>query len=68
MSYYPVSPLLREHRAALDRLAALLLEQETVDRDAVLGILRDEPAGTGEVDGTGGTGGQPSAIAMPAGS
>ncbi|MEZ0070884.1 ATP-dependent zinc metalloprotease FtsH [Planotetraspora sp. GP83] len=32
--------LLRTHRGALDRLAALLIEHETVDGDAVSGVLR----------------------------
>ncbi len=34
--------LLRAHRKALDRLAAILVEQETVDGDIVGGVLRDE--------------------------
>ncbi|MFJ2032224.1 ATP-dependent zinc metalloprotease FtsH [Streptosporangium sp. NPDC087985] len=34
--------LLRAHREALDRLAALLVERETVDGDVVGGVLRDE--------------------------
>ncbi|MFF0574408.1 ATP-dependent zinc metalloprotease FtsH [Streptosporangium saharense] len=34
--------LLRAHRGALDRLAAILLEQETVDGEVVGGVLRAE--------------------------
>jgi cell division protease FtsH len=34
--------LLRKHRPALDRLAALLVERETVDGSAVLSVLRAE--------------------------
>lgn|GEM_PF-6812058 len=30
------------HRDALDRLAVILVEQETVDGDLVGGVLRDE--------------------------
>lgn len=36
--------LLKRHRAALDRLASVLMDQETVDGGAVLNSLRDEPA------------------------
>ncbi|MEU1882563.1 ATP-dependent zinc metalloprotease FtsH [Streptosporangium sp. NPDC020072] len=36
--------LLRTHRGALDRLAAILLEQETVDGEVVGGVLRAERA------------------------
>jgi cell division protease FtsH len=38
--------LLREHRPALDRLAALLQEQETVDGTVVLEVLAAAPAAT----------------------
>jgi cell division protease FtsH len=34
--------LLRQHRTALDRLAALLVERETVDGSAVLSVLKTE--------------------------
>jgi cell division protease FtsH len=36
--------LLKDHRVALDRLTALLLEHETVDGDAIRSILREAPA------------------------
>ncbi|MEU0517639.1 ATP-dependent zinc metalloprotease FtsH [Streptosporangium sp. NPDC006007] len=40
--------LLRAHRTALDRLAAILIERETVDGDVVGGVLRRErPAARG---------------------
>ncbi|MCT9930424.1 ATP-dependent zinc metalloprotease FtsH [Planotetraspora sp. A-T 1434] len=44
--------LLRTHRGALDRLAALLIEKETVDGDAVSGVLRDERPGLAETADT----------------
>ncbi|WP_460350080.1 ATP-dependent zinc metalloprotease FtsH [Actinoallomurus acanthiterrae] len=37
--------MLRDHRQALDRLAALLLEHETIAGDAVLNVLRAEEHG-----------------------
>lgn len=40
------------HRAALDRLASVLMEQETVDGSAVLNSLRDEQAAP-DTDGRG---------------
>lgn len=36
--------LLKRHRAALDRLTSVLMDQETVDGSTVLNSLRDEPA------------------------
>jgi cell division protease FtsH len=37
--------LLNSHRKALDKLSALLLEQETLDGAVVLGVLADPPEG-----------------------
>jgi cell division protease FtsH len=45
--------LLKRHRSALDRLAGVLMDQETVDGSAVLNSLRAEPS-TPETDGHGG--------------
>lgn len=44
--------VLKQHRGALERLASVLVEQETVDGSAVLNSLRDEPP-TPEMDGHG---------------
>ena len=37
--------LLTQHRTALDRLAAILVEEETVDGEVVLDVLRAEADG-----------------------
>ncbi|WP_440106376.1 ATP-dependent zinc metalloprotease FtsH [Streptosporangium sp. H16] len=42
--------LLRVHRGALDRLAAILVEHETIDGDVVGGVLRDERATRADLD------------------
>jgi cell division protease FtsH len=42
-AYEEALRLLKKHRAALDRLAAALLEKETLVRDEVLGLLADVP-------------------------
>jgi len=47
-----VVPLLRRHSGALDRLAGVLREQETVDGSAVLNSLRDQQSAP-DTDGDG---------------
>lgn len=44
--------LLRAHRGALDRLAAILVEQETVDGEVVGSVLRDERPAVTSLDAT----------------
>ncbi|ADP80476.1 ATP-dependent zinc metalloprotease FtsH [Pseudofrankia inefficax] len=52
--------LLRTHREALDRLAALLLEKETVDGSAVTDVLRLVSGDGGPADGS------PTSLELPA--
>jgi cell division protease FtsH len=54
--------LLRTHREALDRLAALLLEKETVDGSAVTEVLRLVSGDGGAVEADG----SPTSIGVPA--
>ncbi|MEW6752320.1 MAG: ATP-dependent zinc metalloprotease FtsH [Candidatus Latescibacterota bacterium] len=52
-AYTRACTVLREHRAALDRLAAALLEHEELQGEEVLEILREEPVTVGAVEALG---------------
>jgi cell division protease FtsH len=51
--------VLSERRAALERLAQALLQEEVLDRNQVLAIIADAPTTQGSAAGSGGTEGKP---------
>jgi len=48
--------ILTEHRASLDRIAELLLEKETIDKDELVELLTDVPKRSPRVVGSNGSG------------
>ena len=48
--------ILTEHRASLDRIAELLLEKETIDKDELVEMLTDVPKRAARVVGSSGSG------------